>query len=170
MQAPPQATRAALCAAAAALDAAEQRAHPDEMVEALTRVARCYRAAGVLGPAESGLAMALRWARRHGAAAPCVDLLSELAETAAALADSLAAEDPAAARAALERARDHVFDASTRVPALSDPACQRAALMRLSDALERCGDHDDARELQARAQRLLGGHAVPPRGQPPGPR
>jgi hypothetical protein len=155
----PTAIRNACSGPAAAPDAAVQHTQPFEMTQALTRVARCYRAAGALGPAESGLELALRWARLTGSADLCVDLLAELAETATSLAGALAGEDAAAARAALERARDHVFEASTRVPALSDPACQPQSLLRLSDVLDRCGDRDDARELQTRALRLLGGHA-----------
>jgi tetratricopeptide (TPR) repeat protein len=155
---PTAVTREAFCSAAAALDAAERGAQPFEMTQALTRVARCYRGVGALGPAESGLEMALRWARLTGSTDLCVDLLAELAETATSLAGALAGEDAGAARAALESARDHVFEASTRVPGLSDPSCQPQALLRLSDVLDRCGDHDDACELQTRALRLLGGH------------
>jgi tetratricopeptide (TPR) repeat protein len=153
--------RDALRRAASALDAAEAAGHPYLMSQALAQVARCYRDVGALAGAETGFELALRWARVAGSADPCTELLCELGETAAALGESLHGDDPAAARAALERARDHAFEASRLAGRVADPHWEPTVLLRLSDLLHRCGDHDDACLLQTRALRLLGGGERP---------
>lgn len=162
---PPQpsaAAREAMRRAAAELDAAEAQGQPHAMSHALAQVARCYRAVDALAAAESGFELALRWARLSGSTDACAALLVEMAETAAALGLTLQADgEPGAARAARERARDHVFEASTLAPRCADPGWEAPLLLRLSDVLDRCGDHDDACALQTRALRLMNGKLGP---------
>jgi hypothetical protein len=59
--------------------------------------------------------------------------------------------------AAREAARDHAFAASARAHRVADPDWEIKVLLRISDALERCGDHEDAASLQVRALQLMVG-------------
>lgn len=155
------AARLALRQAAAALDAAEPRARPFEMSQALTTLARCYAAVDQLPAAQSCLQSALRWAGAAGAIDHSVDLLCELCEMAARVADELAAEHadhPGRARAAREAARDHAFEAAALAGRVADAGWEVKVLLRISDVLDRCGDRDEAVLLQTRALRLMGGH------------
>ena len=45
---------------------------------------------------------------------------------------------------------------------VADPQWEIKVLLRVSDVLDRCGDHDDAVELQSRAMRLMYGDAATP--------
>lgn len=166
--APPDTLRLAFCQAASDLDTAEAGGQPAAISQALAQVARCYRGIGALASAESAFEMALRWSRLTGATDGSVDLLCELAETAAGLAEQLTptddtapstpgAADRAAARAARERARDHGFEAATLAPRVADAGWEAQVLMRVGEVLRRCGDHDDAAAMQTRALRLVGG-------------
>ena len=149
--------REALCQATAALDAAEQRGQAVEISQALARVATCYRSLRALASAEACFEMALRWVRPAGGTDPIVDLLCELAETAVHRALEQEAGRRGDGRAARERARDHAFEAATRAGGVADPGWEAAVLLRISDVLDRCGDHDDAALLQTRALRLMSG-------------
>jgi|CXWL01.1.fsa_nt_gi tetratricopeptide (TPR) repeat protein len=147
--------REALRLATAALDAAELNARPFQMSQALADVARCYRALGALASAESHLEAALRWGRLAGSTDPVVDLLCELCETAASLAEMQNASGAGSGHAARERARDHVFEASTLAGCVADAGWEVKVLLRISDVLDRCGDRDNAVQLQTRALRLM---------------
>lgn len=156
------AAQLALQRACAALDDAELRGQPIEMSRALTTLARCYAALGLLPSAEACLQAALRWAAAAGATDQRVDLHCELCEMAARIADQLAAEQPehpGRARAARERARDHAFDAAALVGRVADAGWEVKVLLRISDVLDRCGDRDEAVLLQTRALRLMAGHS-----------
>ena len=158
----PSPARTALRQAAAALDRAEQYKQPLEMSLALAQMARCYRGLQAHGPAERYLEQALRWARTLGAIDQSVEILCLLAETSCSLAEMQMRDDPRRGHAALERTRDHAFEASGLAGSVSDPAWEIKVLLRISDVLDRCGDHDDAVELQSRAMRLMyGAHAGP---------
>jgi tetratricopeptide (TPR) repeat protein len=141
--------RSALREAAAALDEAERYQQPLEMSLALAQVARCYRALQALGPAEACLERALAWARTLGAADQAVEILCLLAETSCSLAELRRSH------AALERTRDRAFEAAGLAGHVSDPRWEIKVLLRISDVLDRCGDHDDAVQLQSRAMRLM---------------
>ena len=149
----------ALRAAAADVERAEASALPREAANALARLARCYRAFASLEAAEATLLQALRWSECSGSNDATIELLCELCETAAALADAL--DDGAAAsgrgHAARERARGHAFDVAARSPGVADARWQIVVLLRVSEVLDRCGDRDDAVSMQARALRLLAG-------------
>jgi hypothetical protein len=147
--------RDAMVSALNALDAAEQ--HPDPLVMsiALAKVAHCCSKAGALPQAERYLQRALRWAMTLGAADASVDLVCELAELAVRRADSMAGHDAAAVRAAREQARDRCFEAAGLASRSADPHWEVHVLLRVSDVLDRCGDHDDAISLQCRALHLL---------------
>lgn len=156
----PSAARDALREAAAALDVAERYKQPLEMSLALAQMARCYRALQALGPAETYLRQALAWAHTLGAADQATEILCLLAETCCAAAELQRDEDARRSHAALERTRDCAFEAAGMAGHVADPAWEIKVLLRISDVLDRCGDHDDAVELQSRAMRLMyGAHA-----------
>ncbi len=149
--------RSALREAAAALDQAERRQQPLEMALVLAQMARCYRALQAPGPAESCLERALAWARTLGAMDQAVEILCLLAETSCALAEGHGHDDPRRGHAALERTRDWAFEAAGLAGRVADPQWEIKVLLRISDVLDRCGDHEDAVQLQARAMRLMYG-------------
>jgi tetratricopeptide (TPR) repeat protein len=163
--------RSALRQAAAALDLAERYQQPLEMSLALAQMARCYRALQAMGPAEVYLERALSWARTLGAADQAVEILCLLAETSCSTAELHVHDDSRRSHAALERTRDWAFEATGLAGHVTDPQWEIKVLLRISDVLDRCGDHDDAVELQSRAMRLMyGPHATPDAasGVPPG--
>jgi hypothetical protein len=174
-----EAARERLRRASASLDLAELTGSPFAMSQALAEVARCHRELHAEVSAEAHFETATRWARLVGSSDHLADLLCELADAAArvALAQDLQAmlaasgemRHPAgpadtlgrcaAGHAARERARDHAFEASQVVGHLSDAACEARLLLRVSEVLERCGDHADALQMQQRALNLMGGVA-----------
>lgn len=154
--------RSALRQAAAALDKAERFKHPLEMSLALAQMARCYRGLQALVPAESYLEQALAWSRTLGAIDQSVEILCLLAETSCALGELPAQHGSRRRHAALERTRDRAFEITGLASSVSDPEWEIKVLLRISDVLDRCGDHDDAVELQARAMRLMYGDRAAP--------
>jgi len=78
-----------------------------------------------------------------------------MAEVSCALAEQLQHSDGTAAQAALERTRDRAFEASAMAAHVADPDWEITVLLRISDVLDRCGDHDDAVALQSRAMHLI---------------
>jgi len=150
-----EATRDCLRGASAALDAAERSGQPQALSGALAQLARGYRALHALASAEAYLELALRWSRSGSAIDSTVDLLCELADLAECLACAHDAQQPGHGHAARERARDHAFEASTLAGRVSDPNWEIQVLLRISDVLDRCGDRDDAQQMQARALRLM---------------
>jgi tetratricopeptide (TPR) repeat protein len=147
--------RSALREAAAALDQAERYRVPLEMALALAQMARCYRALQALGPAENCLERALAWAQVLGAADQAVEILCLLAETCCVQSELQRPQDARHGHAALERTRDWAFEATRMAGRVADPQWEIKVLLRISDVLDRCGDHDDAVELQSRAMRLM---------------
>ena len=143
--------------AAAQLDLAEAAAQPFGLSQALAEVARCYRRLGIWSSAESALEQALRWGRMAGSPDLVVDLLCDLSEVACALAEQLDAKAAGSGRPARDRARDHVFEATTLAAHTADTHWEVQVLLRISDVLDRCGDRDDAMLLQTRALRLMSG-------------
>jgi hypothetical protein len=154
--------RTALREAAAALDLAERYQQPLEMSLALAQMARCYRGLQALGPAELYLERSLAWARTLGAIDQAVEILCLLAETCCSLAELHGRGDSRRSHAALERTRDWAFEASGLAGHVADPEWEIKVLLRISDVLDRCGDHDDAVELQSRAMRLMYGDCFEP--------
>ena len=154
---PDEPAREALRQAAAALDKAEADGQPPAISRALAQVALCYRHLKAMGSAETYFEAALRWARSAGSTDQVVDLLCDLCETTVELAEAQSAHRPGSGRAARERARDHAFEASTLAGRVADPHWEATVLLRIGDALDRCGDHDDAALLQTRALRLMSG-------------
>ena len=140
-----------------ALVAAQRRCQPFAMSQALAAVARAYAQAGAMASAEACLEAALRWARCAGSVDHVVDLLCELSETAAGLAVGNEASAQGSGHAARERARGHVFEASTLACHVADPDWEARVLLRISEVLDRCGDRGDAVQLQTRALRLMSG-------------
>ena len=138
------------------LDLAELCRTPLDMCQATSQVARCLKAIGDHASAEKFLRQALGWTvQMHGIDAR-VDLLCELAEVSCSLAETCDVEDDRTCHAALERARDHAFEAARWATHAADPHWQVKVLLRASDVLNRCGDHVDAASMQDRAIVLIG--------------
>lgn len=164
--------RDALRRACASLDLAELTGSPFAMSQALAEVGRCYRELRADASAEVHFESALRWARLSGSTDHVADLLCELADAAVRLALARDLEcmlspeagpdgevDARSAHAARERARDHAFEVSQLAARISDPSCEARLLLRVSELLERCGDHADAMQMQLRAFNRMGGVA-----------
>jgi len=149
--------RAAFCAAAARLDVAEASADPFAMSQAHSQLGRCHAALSALPCAEGSLQQALRWGRFTGSTDLVVDLLCELSETAVTIAELAEQDCMGHGHAARERARDHAFEATTLASRVADSAWEVQVLLRASEVLTRCGDNDDAAQLQTRALRLMAG-------------
>lgn len=150
----------ALSRAAADLDRAPGGAAPALRSLALAQMGRCYRGLAEWARAEQCFEQALVWARSSGSVDLCVDVLCELAQTAAGLSDGLHLshpQQPGAARGARERARGHAFEATVLAVRVADTGWEATVLMRISEVLDRCGDHDDAAKLQTRALRMRSG-------------
>lgn len=156
--------RSALREASAALDRAEQGKHPLEMCLALAQMARCYRGLQAPGPAELYLEQALPWSRALGAIDQSVEILCQLSEVSCTLAELHARTDARRSLAALERTRDRAFEVTAMAGHVADAEWEIKVLLRISDVLDRCGDHDDAVELQSRALRLMYGECLGPQG------
>lgn len=158
------APREQLCQAVRQLDAAEQRRNPIEMSQALAQVGRCFRTMSAFTQAESYLRQALRQARLISTVDTAAELLAELAELSCSAAEALVAQDASdnlRAHGARERARDAAFEAANLAMQVSDPQWEVKLLLRVSDVLNRLGDHDDAVSMQSRALTLLHVDAAP---------
>jgi tetratricopeptide (TPR) repeat protein len=152
---PPGAAREALRLAVRILDLAETRKRPPEMAQALAQVGRCYKALQAWSPAQSYLEQAARWAHVVGAMDMAVEMACDLAEVACGAAE---AHDDAVGHAPhvlYETARDQAFEAARLAGQSADPHWEVKVLLRVSDVLDRCGDHDDAISLQTRALTLI---------------
>jgi tetratricopeptide (TPR) repeat protein len=152
--------REALSLAAADLQLAQAGAAPAVRSMALAQMARCYRGLGEWPSAERCFEQALDWAQACGSLDLRVDVLCELAQTAAGQSDVLnllAPEQPDMARAARVRARGHAFEATALAARVADSGWESTVLLRISEVLDRCGDHDDAAKLQTRALRMKSG-------------
>jgi hypothetical protein len=147
---------AALREAAASLRAASKHHQPMSMSQALAQMARCYAALPAWGHAVTHYQQAVRWARVTGSVDHLVDLLCELSDTSASLAQALDEQRPGSGQPARERARELAFEASALASRVADPGWEVKLLLRISDIHDRCGDHDDAVLLQTRALRLMG--------------
>ncbi len=155
--APDPAQREALRQACADLDAAELSRQDHRLLQALTALAAVYRGLGALISAETCLDRALRHA--HGQADATADLLARLAEVAADQSSQHEAQRRGRGHAARERARDRAFAVVRLAQHVADPSWEVRLLLQVSEVLTRCGDHDDAAQLQSRALRLMCGQA-----------
>lgn len=144
-----------LAAATHRLDQAESRMRPVEMALALLEVGQCYREHSNLDAAEWYLQRGLSWARTLGASHLSIDILCELAQVCAAIADLHDATDTRRAYSARERARDHGFEAATLAARHGDRRCEASVLGVISAALARCGDLEDCETLRRRQAALL---------------
>jgi tetratricopeptide (TPR) repeat protein len=151
-------SQAALCEAAAAVDAVTPRGQPLQMSAALMQLARCYADVKALASAITCYQQALRWARVAGSSDHLVDLLCELSNCSVDMAQALDAQRAGSGYPALERARDCAFEASALASRVADAGWEVKVLLRVSDIHDRCGDHDDAVQLQTRALRLMAGN------------
>jgi tetratricopeptide (TPR) repeat protein len=146
--------RDALRMACATLDAAERDGRAIVLSQALAAVAHGYRALGCFASAESCLNKAVVYARASLATDLVADLLCDLCDTVICLSRQL---DAGAAHAARERVRDHAFEAGSLACRVADADWEVKILLRVSDFLNRLGDHEDASQLQSRALRLMAG-------------
>lgn len=136
------------------LEAVQSLQRPWALAEAHRAVAGAYRELGALSSALAMLETAQRWAHALGCADQQVDLLCETIEVLARQSEAQERVARGGGRAARERARDLVFDTRQRLARVADPQWEITVLLRLSDVLDRFGDHDDATQLQLRALRL----------------
>jgi hypothetical protein len=138
------------------LESADAAGDGEAWTRAVAQVAWCYQAAGDPERAEWHLRQGLRRARKLGRPAACLDALCDMssAALAAAVQHDVAGEADLARRAR-DRLRDYCFEAARLAMEAGAPPLQAAVLMRLADLLYLCGDRDDARALQQRAQQLL---------------
>lgn len=137
------------------LEIAATRHRPAEMAQAHAQVGRCYKALAAWPTARSYLEQGVRWAHAAGSVDLAVDLTCDLAEVACSAAEAQAAVDEAAAHVLQEAARDHAFEAARMAGQSTDPHWEVKVLLRVSETLDRCGDHDDAIALQTRALTLI---------------
>lgn len=146
----------------AALEDAEAAGQPALLSQALARVGRCHREAGALDEADGYARRGLQLARLLGAVDASVDALCEVAELACERGKRLEARDGArAARRLGEAAREHAFEAAMLAQHSADPQWEITVLLRVSDLLDRLGDHEDAIAFQCRAISLMWGVAAP---------
>ena len=127
------------------------------MCEALTGVAQALAGLHAYDASEQHLALALHWAGMLGGCDLAADLhcaWAEVATNAGDLAD--ARGDTACRDAARDRSRDQAFEAARLARRATDPNWELRLVLRASDVLERCGDHDEAMQLQQRALHLMG--------------
>lgn len=162
VHAPEPASRTALRAALASLDAAQAAGRPWALAEAYREVAHGYGGIGALPSALAMLTQALRWARATGATDQCVDLHCEIVEMLARQADGYEQTLPGSGRPTRDLARDHVFEATRLATRVADARWEVTVLLRLSDVLDRFGDRDDATLLQVRALQLTVGASLEP--------
>jgi predicted transcriptional regulator len=151
---PPGRARDALADALHQLHDAERQDQPAILALALAQVGRCYRRLGDGATAEWYLQQGLRKARTMGAPEACIELLCDLAELVSILATEIARDEPRAAHAIRERARDHGYEATQMAGLAGDWEWEAAVLQRVSRVLERCGDSEDAEALRQRAAAL----------------
>jgi hypothetical protein len=152
--------RAALHEALRQLDVAQAyhgHARAIVLCEALTGVAQALAGLHAYGPSEQHLALALGWAQMLGGCDLLADLHCAWAEVATNAGDLAEAQGDGAGRdAARDRARGQAFEAARLARRATDPNWELRLVLRASDVLERCGDHDDAMQLQQRALQLMG--------------
>lgn len=154
---PDEPARDVLRLACKVLDAAEAAGSAMAISQALAGVAHAYRALRAHACAESCLDAALRLARAAPSTDWVTELLCRLCETGVELGAAQEEDEAGSGHAARERARDHAFDASQLAARVADRRWEVQVLLRVSDALDRLGDHDDATGLQTRALRLMNG-------------
>lgn len=127
------------------------------LCEGLTGVAQALAGLHAYGPAEQHLALALRCAAQLGGCDLVADLHCAWAEVATNAADLAEAQGDVASReSARDRARDHAVEGARLARRATDPNWELRLVLRASDVMERCGDHDEAIQLQQRALQLMG--------------
>lgn len=152
---PEEPARDVLRLACKVLDAAESGGSAMAISQALAGVAHAYGALREHAFAESCLDEALRLAGAASSTDWKAELLCRLCETAVQVGAVREEAEPGSGHAARERARDHAFAAGQLAARVADRGWEVKVLLRVSDALNRLGDHDDATGLQTRALRLL---------------
>jgi hypothetical protein len=159
--------RAALRLALASLDAAEGRGEAARLAQALTHVAHCYHGLGMTAHRRWYLQQALRFSRLLSAVDASVDTLCELAEAAVDCTEDIVMDDngeiddnPRRAHSARDQARDYLYEATKLAAHSADPQWEVTVLMRVSEQLDRMGDHQDAISIQQRALSLISAGAV----------
>ncbi len=155
-------SRVALGVALSSLDFAEQRGEPASLAQALTHVAHCYHQVGMTAHRRWYLQQALRFSSMLSSVDTSVDTLCELAEASVDCTDDYDDEEdgPRQAHKARDQARDHLYEAARLASRSADPQWEVTVLLRVSDLLDRMGDHDDAISLQRRALGLISRGAV----------
>ena len=100
--------------------------------------------------------------RRHACGFEC-HVARQIAGVARlAIAEKGNTDDSGSARVAHDRARDCAFEAARLASQCADAQWEITVLLRVSDTLDRCGDHDDAIALQCRALQLIADENLDP--------
>ncbi len=136
-----------------ALRQAEAGGQAAELSDAYLAMGRIYRRHGAIELAVSMLEQALCCCDSVVGVDQNVDILCEQAEILAHQAEALDAQDRATLRAGRDKARDSAYEAVQLASRSTDPFWEVTVLLRMSDLLDRLGDHEDATELQVRALR-----------------
>jgi hypothetical protein len=104
---------------------------------------------------------AFGWALSLGAVEPSAELMCELADSTCAAAELIAVTTTdAGSRRSFEiraRSRGLALEAARLAGLASEPEWEVELLMRVSEVLDRCGDHGDAIAMQVRALTLMSG-------------
>jgi tetratricopeptide (TPR) repeat protein len=160
----PTKAQAALATALAELDAAELHGEPARLAESLADVSRCYATIGMAAHRRWYLQQALRFSALLAAVDTSVDLLCELADACidGSSASGEESDDPQQARCSRDMARDRLYEATRLAARSADPQWEVTVLLRVSDLLDRMGDHEDAVAIQRRALDLINRGAVQP--------
>lgn len=138
--------------------------HVITLCEALTEAGRALASVRAYSLSESCLAQALQCATLMAAPDLRANLMCALAEVATNSAELARwrGDTPDDGQAARRRARQHAHEAAALAGGTSDPQWELKLLLRASDVLDRCGQHDEALQMQQRAMLLLGLHATLP--------
>jgi hypothetical protein len=151
--------------------AAAGRCHAITLCEALTEAGRALASVHAYSLSESCLTQALHCAALLTTPDLSANLLCALAEvtTNAAELARWRGDAQGVGQQARSRARRHAHEAAALAGGTSDPRWELKLLLRASDVLDRCGQHDEAMQMQQRAMLLLGLHATTPAdaGAPP---
>jgi hypothetical protein len=152
--------QAAMQAAEATLAEARADGRPYGICLHLRQLAHLQAGALQLEAAEHGLQQALRWAHAGLGADLQVDILVDLCDLCDLWSQAEDQQPHGEGEAVRERLRGYVAQARERAPAMSERGAEARVMLRLSAILNRCGDRDDAAQMQARALRLINGPAV----------
>jgi tetratricopeptide (TPR) repeat protein len=138
-----------------ALQSLALHAHAHEHMQAHAEAARAYLGEQAATGAERHFENALAASRRLPGVDAQVELLCELAELSASIAEQQERSAAGSDGAARQRARGHAQAAAALAANVACPGWEIKVLLRISDVFDRLGQHEQAGELQTRAMQLM---------------